>query len=151
MIDAPSAIATEAHSQATHIWLSQGGLELLFDFGQQYDLTTLHFWNYTSESFDVDNIDFTLFDDLNVNVGALSMTPALGSAPGIAAEDSVLIAPLNLRYVTAFLSGSHNGVVFQNIGFTVNLSTDRCITDPTVPICKPSLDVPSPQYWAYFH
>jgi hypothetical protein len=147
-IDAPSADAEEFHNQTTHIWYSGPvgpGLELLFDFGTQYDFSTLHFWNYTGESYDVDNIDFTFFDASNSQVGALSIVPALGSTPGIRAQDIVLAAPLNVQFVTAFLSGTNGQIDFQNIGFTANLSTDRCTIDPNDPICNPSAtSVPEP-------
>ncbi len=126
VIDAPSADAEEFHNQTTHIWFTAdeagGGLELLFDFNQAHDISTLHFWNYTSESFDVDNVDFTFFNQNNVEVGALSIQPALGSSPGILAQDIVLAAPLNVQFVTAFLTGSNNEVDFQNIGFTAEVS-----------------------------
>ena len=126
VIDAPSASAPEFHNQATHIWFTAatvgGGLELLFDFQIAYDISTLHFWNYDGESFDVDNVDFTFFDATNTQVGTLSISPALGSSPAIFAQDIPLAAPLNVRYVTAFLSGSNRQVDFQNIGFTATVS-----------------------------
>lgn len=126
VIDAPSADAEEFHDQQTHIWFTAdevgGGLELLFDFGQEYDISTLHFWNYTSESFDVDNIEFTFFNQSNVQVGAISVQPNLGTSPGITAQDIVLAAPLNVQYVIAFLTGSNRQVDFQNIGFTAEVS-----------------------------
>ncbi|MGM0586153.1 MAG: VPLPA-CTERM sorting domain-containing protein [Pseudomonadota bacterium] len=128
VIDAPSADATETHTQTTHIWFTAdqagGGLELLFDLQTEYDITTLHFWNYNGESYDVDNIDFTFFDGDSAEVGALSVEPALGSTP-IAAEDIALAAPLNVRYVTAFLTGSNRQVDFQNIGFTAEASSPQ--------------------------
>jgi len=126
VIDAPTADAIEFHNQATHIWFTAdhvgGGLELEFDFGQEFDITHLHFWNYTGEFYDVDNVDFTFFNSSNNNVGSLSIQPALGSGGGIRAEDIVLAAPLNVQYVTAFLTGSNRQVDFQNIGFTANFS-----------------------------
>ncbi|PCK04351.1 MAG: PEP-CTERM sorting domain-containing protein [Alteromonadaceae bacterium] len=126
VIDAPSSDAQEFHNQTTHIWYTAssvgGGLELDFDFGQSYDISTLHFWNYTSERFDVDNIDFTFFDsDMNLQ-GELSISPMLGSSSGISAQDIDLDAPLNVQFVTAFLSGSNRQVDFQNIGFTAEVS-----------------------------
>ena len=136
VIDAPSADATEFHDQATHIWYTAdaigGGLELLFDFGLEYDITTLHFWNYTGESYDVDNIDFSFFNSSNSLVGSLSVLPALGSSPGILAEDIVLSAPLNVQYVTAFLTGSNRQVDFQNMGFTAEISTPTSVPEPSV-------------------
>ena len=134
VIDAPSADAEEFHNQTTHIWFSGGGLELLFDFNQEYDISTLHFWNYTSESFDVDNIDFTFFDSALTQVGSLSILPALGSSPGIEAEDISLAAPLNVQFVTALLTGTNNQVDFQNIGFTAEVSTPQ----PPSPVPLPA-------------
>ncbi len=126
VIDAPSADAEEFHNQSTHIWYTAsnpgGGLELRFDFQRNYDITTLHFWNYTGESYDVDNVDFTFFNSAQAEVGSLSITPSLGTSPGIRAEDIPLAAPLNVRYVNAFLSGSNREVDFQNIGFTAGVS-----------------------------
>lgn len=138
VIDAPSATAAEFHDQSTHIWYTAentgGGLELLFDFNQEYDITTLHFWNYTSEGFDVDNIEFTFFNSLNTQVGSLAISPALGSSPGILAQDISLAAPLNVQFVTAFLTGTNRQVDFQNIGFTAELSTP---TEPPVSVPLP--------------
>jgi len=148
VIDAPSADAAEFHNQTTHNWFSGGNLELLFDFRTQYDLTTLHFWNYTGEGFDVDNIEFTFFDSSNALQGSLSVTPALGNPGGILAEDIVLLAPLDVQFVTAVLSGSNGEVDFQNLGFTASLSTDRCLTNPNDPICfnnPPTAGVPEPE------
>ena len=134
VIDAPSATASEFHDQATHIWFTAndvgGGLELLFDFGQEYDITDLHFWNYTSEGYDVDNVDFTFFDQFGTNVGALSVQPALGSSGGITAQNIALAAPLNVQKVTAFLTGSNRQVDFQNIGFTADVSAPQTVPEP---------------------
>lgn len=122
VIDAPTADAAEFHNQQTHIWFTAnsvgGGLELLFDFGQAYDIQTLHFWNYDGEGYDVDEVSFKFFDVGNQQVGALSIQPALGSSPAIFSQDIELLAPLNVRYVSAFLTGSNGQVDFQNIGFT---------------------------------
>lgn len=147
VIDAPSADAEEFHNQTTHIWFSGGTLELLFDFGTQYDITTLHFWNYTGEAYDVDNIDFTFFNAAHNEVGTVSIEPALGTNPGITAQNIFLPAPLNVQYVSALLSGSNGQIDFQNIGFTAELSTDRCLTNPTDPICDNNnepIEVPEP-------
>ena len=132
VIDAPSADAEEFHNQTTHIWFTAdqvgGGLELEFDLGIAYDISTLHFWNYTAESFDVDNIDFTFFGPTGQQVGTLSVQPDLGTSPGITAQDLALPAPLNIKTVTAFLTGSNRQVDFQNIGFTAVVSV---IPEPT--------------------
>lgn len=126
VIDAPSASAEEFHDQQTHIWYTAdalgGGLELRFDFQTEYDISVLHFWNYTSENFDVDTVNFTFYSGANIQVGELSVEPELGTSPGIRAQNLTLAAPLNVRYVTAFLSGSNRQVDFQNIGFTADVS-----------------------------
>ncbi len=134
VIDAPSAAAEEFHNQTTHIWFTTsvtgGGLELDFDFGRAYDLTTLHFWNYTAESFDVDEISFEFFDANLDSVGSLSLLPDLGSSPGIKAQDIALAAPINVSFVTAFLAGTNGQVDFQNIGFTATES----VAPPPIPL-----------------
>ncbi len=135
VIDAPSADAEEFHNQTTHIWFTAdevgGGLELLFDFGQGYDIDTLHFWNYTSESYDVDDVAFSFYDPSNNFLGSLSVQPELGSSPGILAQDIALIAPLNAQFVTAFLTGTNRQVDFQNIGFS---GEETIIPEPSTAI-----------------
>jgi hypothetical protein len=122
VIDAPSASAPEFHNQSTHVWMT-GTLELVFDLGQELDLTTLHFWNYFGESFDVDNIELTFFDSTMTNIGGQSVTPALGgpatsdSTP-IFAENIPLAGALNVQFVSALLTGSNQQVDFNNLGFT---------------------------------
>lgn len=139
IIDAPSATAGELHNQATHVWVTGGSLELDFDFGVEYDLTTLHFWNYHSEGFDVDDIVFTFFNSAFVQVGLLNVQPLLGNSTGsdadpIFAEDYALSFPSNVRYVNALLTGSNNQVDFNNIGFTAELSNPdpNLVPEPSV-------------------
>lgn len=136
VIDAPSAVAAENHiSPTTHVWVSGGPLELDFDFGIEYDLTELHFWNYFEETFDVDNIDFTFFDSSHNLVGSLlNVMPALGGSGGnpIFAEDYSLSFPSNVQYVNAILTGSNGQVDFNNVGFTATAS------NPVVPVVLPS-------------
>jgi hypothetical protein len=136
VIDAPSASAFELHNQSTHVWVSGGILELIFDFGTEYDLTGLHFWNYHSEGFDVDNIDLTFRDGSMNAVGSISsISPALGNGTGsdsspIFAEDIALSFPAKVRFVTAILSGSNAEVDFNNIGFTGEVSVSA-VPEPT--------------------
>lgn len=128
VIDAETAASGELHLQSTHVWVSGGHLELDFDLGNEYDLTTFHFWNYHSEGFDVDDIDLTFYDaSMNLVGTLLDITPALGNGTGsdsdpIFAEDFALSFPSNVRYVNAMLTGSNNQVDFNNIGFTGELS-----------------------------
>lgn len=143
IIDAPSSDAVEFHTQTTHVWVSGGHLELDFDLGVEYDLSELHFWNYHSEGFDVDNILFTFFDDDNVFIDILEVQPVLGNTDGsdgtpITPEDYALSFPTNVRYVNAWLTGSNNQVDFNNIGFTAELS------DPNPDPGTPSIPAPLP-------
>lgn len=136
VIDASSASAPEFHDQSTHVWVSGGMLELVFNFGIEYDLTTFHFWNYHSEGYDVDDIDLTFRDaSMNLVGSILDVAPALGNVAGsdgspILAEDITLSFPSKVQYVTAILSGSNGEVDFNNIGFTgdVTIST---VPEPT--------------------
>ena len=128
IIDAPSATYEEVHSSGgngTHIWVSGGPLELDFDFQAEYDLTTLHFWNYLTNQYSVDTIVFTFYDAARNQVGTLTESPRLGrngaSGP-IIPEDYTLNFPSRVRYVNAVLSGSNGEVDFNNIGFTAQLS-----------------------------
>ena len=138
IIDAATAATPEFHNQSTHVWVSNGVLELDFDFLTEYDLTTLHFWNYHSEGFDVDNINFSFYDESRNLVGTLmNVAPALGgSAPSdatqIFAENYALTFPSKVRYVNAVLSGSNGQVDFNNMGFTGTL------TSTSTPVPEPS-------------
>ena len=127
VIDAPTADAQEFHNQLTHVWVNGGHLELDFNFGVEYDLSALHFWNYHSEAFDVDHILFTFFDSSLNEVGMLEVVPLLGNTTGsdsdpILPETYVLSFPSNVQYVNAWLTGSNGQVDFNNIGFTAVLS-----------------------------
>jgi hypothetical protein len=138
VIDAPTATAQEFHDQTTHIWFTGSapnqGLELIFTFGVSYDITTLHFWNYTGEGYDVDNVEFTFFNSLGASIGSTSIQPALGSSGGITAQNIALQSPLNTRSVRAYLTGSNGQIDFQNIGFTANVSDPTLDPAPQVPL-----------------
>jgi hypothetical protein len=137
VINLPTATSGELHTQASHVWVNNvPSLELVFDLQVEYDLTTLHFWNYFTEGFDVDNIAFTFFDSANVNVGSLSFAPALGG-PGtsdsvpILAEHALLAFPSNVQFVNAVFTGTNGQVDFNNLGFTGELSpAETVIPEP---------------------
>ncbi len=132
VIDAQTAQTLEDHTQSTHVWVKGGSLGLRFDFQTEYDLRTIHFWNYFSEDFDVDNIDFKFFNNDNELVGTLEgIQPRLGGSGGnpISAEDIQLPAPANVRYLEATLSGTNGEVDFNNIGFTAVKSLPRATGD----------------------
>ena len=127
VIDLDSANAPDFHSQTSHVWWSGGPLELIFNLQNEYNLTTLHFWNYFTEGFDVDNIALAFFDSSNTNVGSLNVAPALGG-PGtpnemIVPQDIVLGAPANVQFVSALFTGTNNQIDFNNMGFTGELSS----------------------------
>ena len=127
VINLDSPDASEFHSQLSHVWVSGGGLELVFDFGVEYYLETLHFWNYHGEFYDVDDIDLTFLDSQQSVVGSVSdISPALGNDTGfdstpIFAEDFALGVSAGVRFVHATLSGTTNQVDFNNMGFTGTL------------------------------
>lgn len=137
IMDLPTAASSELHNQSTHVWVSGGILELRFDLGIEYDLTTFHFWNYHSESHDVDDIDLQFFDASNALVGTISnVVPALGNGTGsdsspIFAQNIALSFPSRVRFVTAVLSGSNNQVDFNNMGFTGELSNPQGVPEPS--------------------
>ncbi|ODU20445.1 MAG: hypothetical protein ABS87_10370 [Sphingomonas sp. SCN 67-18] len=141
IIDAPTATALENHSSGgngTHIWVIGTPLELEFDFLAEYDLTTLHFWNYYTEQYDVDSILFTFYDASRTLVGSLEEEPRLGnmtSGGPIIPEHYTLNFPSRVRYVNAVLKGSNGHVDYNNIGFTAELS-------------PPLNAVPEPASWA---
>jgi hypothetical protein len=143
IIDAPTAASSELHNQSTHVWVNGGTLELNFNFGLEYDLSTFHFWNYHSEGFDVDEIDQMFFDASMALVGTiLDVAPALGNGSGtdsdpIFAEDLPLAFPSKVQFVNAVLSGSNNQVDFNNIGFTGELSNPNGDPNGTTPIPEP--------------
>lgn len=131
VIDAPSADAGELHKPgSTHVWVSGGHLELDFDFGLEYDLLTLHFWNYHSEGYDVDDVTFTFYNALGELIGTLDVQPVLGNATGsdadpVFADHYDLDFPGNVRYVNAWITGTNGEVDFNNIGFTAVRSENQ--------------------------
>jgi len=123
-LDTPETI--DPHTQSTHVWVSGADLELDLDLGDAFDLSTMHFWNYNGEGFDVDEIDMIFYDDALNEIGRIDdLTPALGSnaGGGIVAENISLEFPAGVRYINMWLRGSNNEVDFQNIGFTGSFSS----------------------------
>lgn len=122
IIDADSAASLEYHNQGSHVWVNGSDLKLWFDFGIEYDITTFHFWNYSAESHDVDNIDWVFYNSAGREVGSvLGFAPRVGT-PTLSAENYDVSFPSNVQFVSAHLSGSNNQVDFNNIGFTASIS-----------------------------
>lgn len=128
IMDLPSADATEFHNQSSHVWISGGMLEVDFDFGTEYDLTSFHLWNYVTETYDVDQVDLTFFNAAMTQVGNFSViNPAFGNTQGseafpISGETIAIGDPKNVQFVNAVFSGSNNQVDFNNAGFTGQIS-----------------------------
>jgi len=133
VIDLDAASDPDFHSQSSHIWWSGGPLELVFDFKDEYDLSALHFWNYFTEGFDVDNIALTFFDSSSTSVGSMNVMPALGG-PGTPNEmivaQHIPLAAMNVQFVSAVLTGTNDQIDFNNMGFTGELSSPGPGPDP---------------------
>lgn len=91
-----------------------------FDLGATYDFSTFHFWNYVTENYDVDRIDFVLSDARGGRVAEATVYPETGVDLG-----GELIAPGTLafkfaavRFVSLTFSGTNNHVDFNNLGWT---------------------------------
>ena len=115
IIDAPSPTAADPHSDATHVWV-KGTPELLFDLKADYQLETIHFWNYNTEGFDVDSIEFEFLNAGEEVISELTVTPQTGFE-NILAEDFPIDVS-GVRYVRATLTATNNEVEFQNMGFS---------------------------------
>jgi len=125
IIDLASPTQNEEHTQTSHVWVSGGSLELNFAFDAEYDLHTLHFWNYVTETYDVDDISLQFFNNSGALVGALAVQPVTGTNLGseiIAPANYVLAFPTNVRFVNALLTGTNGQVDFNNLGFSGELS-----------------------------
>ena len=133
VIDLDAATDPDFHNQSSHVWWSGGPLELIFDFHDEYNLTSLHFWNYFTEAFDVDNIGLNFFDSLAANMGSLNVVPALGG-PGTPNEmivpQTIGLAAQNVRFVSAVLTATNSQIDFNNLGFTGELSSPGPGPDP---------------------
>jgi len=116
IIDAPSPTAADPHSDATHVWVKGSAAELLFDLQGNYQLTTIHFWNFNGEGFDVDSIEFEFLNAAEEVISELTVTPQT-SFERILAEDFPVDVS-GVRYVRAVLGATNNEVEFQNIGFS---------------------------------
>jgi hypothetical protein len=115
IIDATSPTVFDRHTNATHVW-GKGVVTLLFDLQGVYQLKTIHFWNYTTESFDVDSIQFSFYDSANELLSEVTVAPQT-AFENILAEDFPVDVS-GVRYVRANLTATNNEVEFQNIGFS---------------------------------
>jgi len=124
-IDASSASSMERYTEESNIQVSGAGLELVFDLGREYDLETIHFWNYFIEESDVDNIDFRFFNANNQSVGQLlGVEPSIGAGDPITSEDIAVSFQSNVRFIRAIFTADNGEVDFNNIGFTASLPNE---------------------------
>ncbi|MFT5423857.1 MAG: hypothetical protein ACI89L_001648 [Phycisphaerales bacterium] len=122
IINLDSAAQADTHDQSTHVWVSGVSLELKFDLGTPYDLTTMHFWNYFTETYDVDGIDMIFFNEAGDEIGQLlDLEPQVSSGNPVVAENIAIDFPPGVRFINMTLSGTNGEVDFQNIGFTGTL------------------------------
>ena len=119
VINAATANSVETHSEITHIWHTGTQLELFFDFGREYTLETVHFWNYFEEDFDVDSVELSFSDSTDAFVGGMSLSPQLGRMTATESEDFGVDPQVSVRFVRAIITGTNNQSDFLNMGFTV--------------------------------
>jgi len=125
IINLDSASDVDAHAQSTHVWVSGGHLEVDFDLGDTYDLTTMHFWNYYTETYDVDNIDMIFYNEAGVEIGQpIGLQPQISGGNPVVAEHIAVAFPPGVRFINMTLSGTNGQVDFQNLGFTGMLAPD---------------------------
>lgn len=114
----------EEHNQQSHVWWNPAPLELIFEFNDEYFLTSIHFWNYFTEQFDVDQIDFVFYSAAEIEVGRQTVNPSMGqNSAGQNANDIVAeiidldIGNILIKKVEATLTSSNGELDFQNFVF----------------------------------
>ena len=132
-IDAPGVDAVEVHNQQTHFWHTGEQLQLDFEFDQSQLVSNVHFWNYFSESYDVDSVDIVFSDTHGQQTGEVSFSPDLGANNAIVSQSFAVNPPVPAAFASAVLKGSNGQNDFQNIGFT---SQGECqVVDDTTENC----------------
>jgi hypothetical protein len=125
-IDLDSADSADFHNQISHVWVT-GTLELIFDFDEEYEIQQFHFWNYFTESYDVDRIELTFFDADGLTIESLTLEPETGGPANsdsepIYAEDFSIATNSNAKSVSAVFTASNDQLDFNNLGFTASES-----------------------------
>ena len=116
VIDATSPTQFDPHTSVSHVWTDAADIELRFELSSVYYIEQMHFWNYTEEEYDVDEVTASFYNAADELVKEVIFNPQLGFE-GILAEDIVINAT-DVSYVHVLLSGSNNKAEFQNIGFS---------------------------------
>jgi hypothetical protein len=136
-IDAPTVLASDPHTVSSHVYTG-ADITLELDLGDDYDLEYLHFWNYTSETFDADDVSVTFRDAQGAEVTTFDFQPRTSQAP-IYGQDFPLSGAFAVRTVEVLLSGSNSETDFQNIGFTGRATSDVPALGPAAQVVLAAL------------
>ena len=117
IIDAASPTVFDRHSNSSHVW-GKGTVTLLFDLQGVYQLEAIHFWNYTSENYDTDSIEFSFYDSANELLSQMTVAPQTGFENILAEDFPVDVS--GVRYVRAILTAIVIG--FGMTGFVIELA-----------------------------
>ncbi len=118
-INAESATTIEIHTEETHVEAEGvNRMELRFDLRSEYNVTTIHFWNFWDDNSDwnVDEMTFVFFDSANEVIDDIVLVPQNGYED-ISAEDFP-VDFFGVRYIEAEFRSNENRIEFMNIGFT---------------------------------
>ena len=117
-VDAQFVGESDVHHNAnTHIYTGSGPIVLRFDLLGSFDIYKVHFWNYFSEQYDVDDVQLEFYGANDTLLGSYQYLPLSSIDPSFA-ETRTFEQVHGVDYVIATLSGSNGAVDFQNIGFT---------------------------------
>jgi hypothetical protein len=129
-IDLSDPLAEDAHSNCgpgvsgpnCHVWNSAGPVVFDMHLLEDHDLTLVHFWNYSGETFDVDDVSISFRDAQGIEVASFDFSPGLSQtfADGypIYAQDFALTGVSGVRTLRIVASGDNASSDFQNFGVT---------------------------------
>lgn len=115
-IDAPTVLSSDFHTQSTHVYID-ADITLELDLGADYDLAYVHFWNYTTEFYDADDVSLVFRDAQGDEVASFDFQPTTAQDP-IYGQDFALSGVFGVRTVDVLVTGTNSQTDFQNIGFT---------------------------------
>lgn len=116
MINKSTALEFDRHFNSTHVYHDGGDIVARIDLNAVYNLSQLHFWNYTEEAYDADTVTIDFYDIDDQVISQKIFSPQLGFE-NILAED-LSISVNGVSYLRLTLSGSNSQTEFMNIGFT---------------------------------
>lgn len=114
--DAPSALSFDPHTEQSHVWGQDEPVSLLLELDNTYYIEQMHFWNFTGEGYDVDEIKATFYNEADAVIKEVTVAPQTGFE-SILAEDFAIDAA-GVSYIRVVLSATNNEVEFQNLGFS---------------------------------